>query len=1168
MRTVSNVIAKTNLLGYAVDIEWQNPPASDFGVGASMIGIRIVRRQRTFPVSVDDGDVVYPLNYSATGPQFGPPVSRFSDRDLKPLFRYYYTIFTVDNANNFYFDDSSHVSALAADDYPIEGENLVERFYKMLPGVHQLHDTLSNSELALLSPAVVNALNALPPRLHGRGPLWRFLHATAAPLNVMRSSAEALRQLRDIDVVPPEFLPAMAHWLNWDLSRTLPVYAQRNEIRVAPRLYKSVGSVPNLRAIVNRYTTWYSQAAEFAQHITRSNLAPQLNLFGMMRGKAWQGTDDASVVLGLSTPNEGVKGTTTTSAKLTSANTEPFALRPAMEIAITADNRIPVAVRFEPGSFSDITQASAAEVCDVLNGALSELTASPVAGAIELRSNTIGTNSVLKIERYAASLISLENAPRGRLSGFADTTPTTDRVRFFYQTADPLAPATEQVALRALRGKPVEGETVWLPAVPQGSIRYKTLRGGAWGESFPLPVTPGAAQSDPAATTVNLGGPGIFAAWIDKSNLLSNAAAILGFEAGNDIAVGGITPATLTSANAEPFPLAPNMEIAITIDRLMPVVVRFLSNDFTDITAATAAEVARVINRTLFGAEANARADGRLGLSSRGPAATSMVRFENQERMRFAVGTARASLPARLIGQRSAPFDIPPGSRLVLQGNFSEIQAVQFSASDFANPRSATALEIVTVLNARLTRVVASVEPNGTIALKTLSSGGDERLSIDLEQSSAFALGFDHNNHTAVGDWGDKIDWTTPADVTSAPAGKYADLFAAFAAGQLWLFWCRHINGIWQIETSRWNGTTWTTTNVLTSSGRANREPCAVFDTTNRLWLFWSQLTGDDTWTLRRQVFDPITSTWSPEAALTTLPAGATRVADREPGAVRMAGGEFEIFFNSDRLGGSNLWSLTFQPATATASAPVAITSGPASDHSPTPLLVSGGSLWLLFRSDRSIPLSRVATRSLPIIDNRITSPPVPVQLSSQSPSSSSVRMTDTGTLRRFVGTTTVVLTDAARNTRRRLWDDLLSYTPQKPLGVPAEAALLDDELYTRGTVGLYLSQVIPETPLSQQMVKRLLLALERFLPINVRVVVVLAPRVDIEFVYGEGKDIDEKYQDKYPFIELFSGPQEQLITAVLPELSLLLSTTPGHVSADPANLPTLRRRSFFPPPT
>ncbi|MFE5687013.1 hypothetical protein [Streptomyces sp. NPDC056512] len=33
------------------------------------------------------------------------------------------------------------------------------------------------------------------------------------------------------------------------------------------------------------------------------------------------------------------------------------------------------------------------------------------------------------------------------------------------------------------------------------------------------------------------------------------------------------------------------------------------------------------------------------------------------------------------------------------------------------------------------------------------------------------------------------------------------------------------------------------------------------------------------------------------------------------------------------------------------------------------------------------------------------------------------------------------------------------------------------------------------------------------------------------------------------------------------PDLTLLLATTPGHVSADPADLTTLRRRSWFPPP-
>src|SRR5262249_28399134 len=119
---------------------------------------------------------------------------------------------------------------------------------------------------------------------------------------------------------------------------------------------------------------------------------PQLNLFGIRRsGSEWRGTDDASMVLGLSTPEEGILGTSTTSATLTGTVAEPFALRPGMEIAITTDRRVPVAVRFESGSFSNIGAATAAEVIDVLNAALPELTASVVGTRIQLRSNTIGT---------------------------------------------------------------------------------------------------------------------------------------------------------------------------------------------------------------------------------------------------------------------------------------------------------------------------------------------------------------------------------------------------------------------------------------------------------------------------------------------------------------------------------------------------------------------------------------------------------------------------------------------------------------------------------------------------------------------------------------------------------------------------------------------------------
>ena len=136
-------------------------------------------------------------------------------------------------------------------------------------------------------------------------------------------------------------------------------------------------------------------------------------------------------------------------------------------------------------------------------------------------------------------------------------------------------------------------------------------------------------------------------------------------------------------------------------------------------------------------------------------------------------------------------------------------------------------------------------------------------------------------------------------------------------------------------------------------------------------------------------------------------------------------------------------------------------------------------------------------------VENRITSQE-PTARSLTAVPLRSMRMVDTGTLRRFAGSTSVVLGDAARLGRHRLWDDLLAYTPQKPLGPAGGEVLRDDDLYTRGTVGLYLSQVLPDTPFTRQMVERLRPVLARFLPINVRAVVILAPRLDIEYVYGQ----------------------------------------------------------------
>lgn len=1061
MKSVTGVRAVPHLQGRRIDLTWQNPPASAFDGGLSLAGTRIVRRERTFPRSPEDGEIVYD----------GPVASQFADRGLEPLTTYYYTIFAVDSAvsPDYYADDNSQAAALATENY-----NLTERLYRLLPAVHQRYDTpLGTAELAQLAPAVVSALNASPSELRSQGQLRRFLYAAAAPLDLMRSLAEGLRQLHDVDLARPEFLLSLAHWIGWELDRTLPVFAQRNEIKFAPHLYRNVGTVPNLRAIVQRYTGWYTQVAEFAQHIARSNMPPQLNVFAVTEEAGlWRGTDDAAPVLGFGAGSNEATGSGSLPAILVSTASEPFALRPGMEFAITADNRIPVVVRFRPGDFADMGNATADEVAAVLNHTLSEVTATPLPGGqVELRSHTVGPDSSLRVEQYAARLVTLEGAPRGRLSTFVDGDA---RVRLFYETADPLAPAMAQAAAQALRGESfptglVPGENgsrvtggagtspTRLPSQPQGRVRYKTFRNGAWGKSHPLTEGTDVAEGDPAA--VELLDGRIWVAWIEN----------------------------------------PNTDSA---------------------------------------------------------------------RLRFKVGNVRSPQPARLVGQRSEPFAITPDTHLLLRGNWPEAEGFEFAATDFANPQNGTAAEAVTALNARLSRVIASVQPNGTLLLETLAVGGDERLEIDLGHfSAAQALGFGSENAMATGEWGEAIDWSAPQDVTPAAPGRHADLHAVVnTAGTVWLFWATHDAANWRIVTTRWDGTTWSPLEIVADGLGGNREPCAVLDATDRIWLFWARREGvgglEDTWTLRRRVYHPTTGTWDTEAALTTPPSGG-RAADREPGAAHLSSGDLRVFFRSDRAGGPDLWSVTVTPSTGVMSALAAVAAAPSAAHAPAPVLMPGGALWLLYRSDRSVPLSRVATRPLPAVENRVTSP-APVVKDPPPGRLRSLRMSDTGTLHRFAGTTSVVLDDAARIGRRRQWDDLLSYTPQKPLGTEL---LQDDDLYTRGTVGLYVSQLIPDSPLSQQKVERLRAVLERFLPINVRAVVILAPRVYIEYIYRPDADIEEAYLDKHPDIEYYTGLGDST-AAALPDWVLLLSTTPGHVSADPADLTTLRRRTYFPPPS
>ena len=1024
-RAPAGLRAFSRLVGREIELTWSNPPVAAFG-GGFLLGTRVVRRERTFPLDPDDGDLVHH--------ESDPVVDRLVDTGLTPLTRYYYTVFAYDGTD-FHADDDSRASALATDDH-----DLAETLYRLLPAVHQRDDVpLRSDEIHALAPEVQEALRVLPPQLRGTGQLRRFLAAATAPLALMRSTAEALRQLHDVDRVPPEYLPLLAGFLDWRTDRTLPVYSQRNEVRAAPELYRTVGSLPNLRSIVTRYTGWQIKIVEYTQHIVRSVDAPQQNVFALREGTGgWSAAADAADLLGFALPNSGVG-----LSSVTGTTTGPFALAPDMGLTIGTDGSGPITARFSRGDARNLAAATTAEVAAALNRQFLDVTATALSGG-QLQLTTHG--GTLRVEAPETSLVSLDAAPRGRLS----VVPAgAAAFRVFHAAGDPLGPAQDRAARRAVSGNafprpPLAGEpgvpvdvrdaTPFLAAEPVGQIQVKAYRGGRWSDSVPL--FPG---GDPAAAALPPAGPGlpgrILLAWVDR-------------------------PGTPDS------------------------------------------------------------------------------------RIQFSIGSTHDPSPAVLTGRTGTPFPLPHGSFLLVRDGAGEAWAAQFARTDFANPDAPAVHEVVAILNTRLAGVLtASAAPGGAVRLTSLLTGGDARLEVDLAASTAaVALGFGANNAVAAGDWGDPIDWAAPRTLAEVTAGRLADLAAApdDTVGAVRLAYAQHDGFAWQVRTIRFDGAAWTGDEALSSGPLSSREPSLGRDADGRVWAVWARqgAVGAAGWSLRQRN-RPAGGAWSAETALTPEPAPDV-AGDREPGLTARPGLPPRVFFRSDRGGGADLWSLVIGDSATQ------VTAGAPADSWPAPVTVRN-TQWLLHRSDRSVGLATVG----------------------------SAGARDTGTSRRHAGSTTVVLGNVDRLRRMHTSDDLVAYTPQRPAGVTAADPLREDEVYTRGTIGLFLTQAVSGL-LDESMAERLRGVLRRFLPINVRAVVWLAPRADLEFIYPPGTDLVDTFTDKHPDIDHIN-PTEGRSTVLLPGWSVvgsaLLSTPPpadptaAGTTATPADLTSLRWRTHYSPP-
>lgn len=247
--------------GNRIDLAWTPDPVQ------ALPGVRVVRGEGSHPATPDDGVLV----------AHGTGITTASDGNLKGETVYYYTLFPFSgNPPQYSPDPRNQASAMAISPYDFAG-----RLYAMLPAIYRRYDERT--------PAAGSGL----PADRDKGQLRRFLDLPGGELDRLYSLTRAMLNLANLDRVDGRLLPLLAQWIGWQTNYGLPVGAQRNEIRFAPRIYQTIGGVPTLDATVARVARWTNRTKEFVHNVARSNQPERLNLWSARRDSAGNWTAPA-----------------------------------------------------------------------------------------------------------------------------------------------------------------------------------------------------------------------------------------------------------------------------------------------------------------------------------------------------------------------------------------------------------------------------------------------------------------------------------------------------------------------------------------------------------------------------------------------------------------------------------------------------------------------------------------------------------------------------------------------------------------------------------------------------------------------------------------------------------------------------------------------------------
>jgi len=263
---LQNITATAHASGNRIDLNWSNPKPDQFP------GVRIVRKESSYPTSPEDGFIVAE----------GEGINSAVDKSLKGETVYYYMLFpNKGDPPEYQIDLQNRTAAMATSPYNIAGQ-----MYELLPGIYHRYDTAFPKSIP----------DGMSEEDKQRGQLRRFLDLPGSKLDQLYSFAKAVLDFHNLEKVDGHLLPLLAQWIGWKTDHNLEIDSQRNEIRNAPTLFKTIGIIPTVEATVKRISGWESRTKEFVHNVFLSNRPERLNIWALYRRSSGEWSDSTELI--------------------------------------------------------------------------------------------------------------------------------------------------------------------------------------------------------------------------------------------------------------------------------------------------------------------------------------------------------------------------------------------------------------------------------------------------------------------------------------------------------------------------------------------------------------------------------------------------------------------------------------------------------------------------------------------------------------------------------------------------------------------------------------------------------------------------------------------------------------------------------------------------------